>query len=175
MKFARHSHNVIRSIVMLAALCAAGGNVNADPAEDVVQAEASLQAGDLPTAMSLLRRAADLNHPLAQARLGDLLVKAEFYPQALELHRKSAEQGEAAGEFGLGRAYADGLGVPRDPALAIEWYRKAEKKEHWPALDALARAYRIGDLGLPKDIAQANALNARVRTLQAAAKKGASK
>jgi uncharacterized protein len=174
MKFALHSPIVVRSVLLLAALCAAGANVKAGPAEDVVQAEASLQAGDLPTAMSLFRRAADLNYPLAQARLGDLLVNAEFYPQALELHRKAAEQGEAAGEVGLGRAYADGLGVPRDAALALEWYRKAEKKNYWPALDALARAYRIGDLGLPKDVPQANALAARVRTLQAA-EKGATK
>jgi TPR repeat protein len=64
--------------------------------------------------------------------------------------------------------------VPRDAALALEWYRKAEKKNYWPALDALARAYRIGDLGLPKDVPQANALAARVRTLQAA-EKGATK
>ena len=174
MKSARHPHIVVRFIVLLAALCAAGANVSAGPAEDVQQAETSLQAGDLPTAMSLLRRAADQNHPLAQARLADLLVKAEFNAQALALYRKSAEQGEAAGEFGLGHMYADALGVPRDVALALEWYRKAEKKNYWPALDALARAYRIGDLGLPKDIAQANALDARVRQLQAAAK-GAAK
>jgi uncharacterized protein len=170
MKFALHSPIVVRSIALLAALCAAGANVKTGPAEDVVQAEALLQAGDLPTAMTLLRRAADQNNPAAQARLADLLVKAEFNAQALELYRKSAEQGEAAGEFGLGHLYADALGVPRDAALALEWYRKAEKKNYWPALDALARAYRIGDLGLPKDVAQANALEARVRTLQAAGK-----
>jgi uncharacterized protein len=162
---------VARCVLWLAAICAVGGNVNAGPVEDVQQAETSLQAGDLPSAMALLRRAADQNHPLAQARLADLLVKAEFYTQALELHRKSAEQGEPAGEFGLGRAYADGLGLPRDPALALEWYRKAEKKNHGPALDALARAYRTGDLGLPKDLDQAAALDARARGLSKAAAK----
>ena len=77
------------------------------------------------------------------------------------------------GEFGLGRMYADGAGVPRNPVLALEWYRKAERQNHAPTLDALARAYRTGDLGLTKDPDQANALDARVRTIRQAQGKDA--
>ena len=169
MKTTGYPHIVARCVLTLAALCASGGAVQAGPAEDVQQAEASLRAGDVFTAMSLLRKAADQNHPLAQAKLADLLHAAEFDVEAMVYYRKSAEQGEAAGEFGVGRMYADGSGVPRNSDLALEWYRKAEKKNHWPTLDALARAYRTGSLGLPKDIEQANALDARVRSLQAQA------
>lgn len=154
----------------LAALGATGVRAQAASAEELQQAEAAIRSGDVFTAMGLLRRAADRNNPLAQARLADLLHAAEFDQEALALYRKAAEQGEAAGEFGLGRMYADGSGVPRDPALALQWYRKAELKNHAPALDALARAYRSGDLGLPRDLARASALDAQVRGLQPAAK-----
>ena len=167
MKFTSQPQIVARCVLSLAALCAVG-RVDAGTVEDVQQAETSLRSGDVSTAMALLRKAADQNNALAQARLADLLHAAEFDKEALVLYQKAAEQGEAAGEYGLGRSYADGTGVPRDAALALEWYRKAEQKNYAPALDALARAYRTGSLGLAKDIEQANALDARVRVLQAA-------
>ena len=169
MKSIYHPQIVARCVLSLAALCAVG-TVESGPVEDVQQAETSLRSGDVYTAMTLLRKAADQNNALAQARLADLLHAAEFDKEALVLYQKAADQGEAAGECGLGRSYADGTGVPRDAALALEWYRKAEKKNYPPALDALARAYRTGSLGLARDIEQANALDARVRVLQTAAK-----
>lgn len=149
----------------LAALCAVCGIAFASPAEDVQRAEASLRGGDVFAAMSHLRKAADQNHGLAQARLADLLRAAQFDQEALILYRKAAQQGEAAGEFGLGRMYADGTGVPRDAALALQWYRKAQARNHVPALDALARAHRTGDLGLAKDLEQAARLDALAREL----------
>jgi len=111
--------------------------------------------------MSLLRKASDANHPLAQARLADLLHAAEFDTEAPALYQRSAQQGEAAGEFGLGVMYANGAGVKRDAAVALAWYRKAEQKNYGPAFDALARAYRTGDLGLAKDLAKAAELDAK--------------
>ena len=159
-----------RCTLWLGALFAATA-LHAGPAEDYAKADAALASGDLPTGMALMRKAADQNHPKAQARLGDLLRSAASEAEAVAMYRKSAEQGEAAGEFGLGRAYADGAGVKQDPAAALEWYRKAEKKNYAPALDALARAYRSGSLGLPRDLDQAKAYEDRVRALatQAAA------
>jgi TPR repeat protein len=147
--------------------------LHAGPAEDIAKADAALAEGDLPTGMSLLRKAANQNDAKAQARLGDLLRAAEFDAQAVEMYRKSADQGEAAGEFGLGRSYADGVGVKKDPAAALEWYRKAEQKNYAPALDALARAYRTGSLGLPRDLEHARTYDDRARVLTQAAAKGA--
>ncbi|MEJ8836792.1 tetratricopeptide repeat protein [Ramlibacter sp. AN1133] len=144
-------------------------SLHAGPAEDYAKADAALASGDLPTGMSLMRKAADQNHARAQARLGDLLRAADSESEAVALYRKSAEQGDAAGEFGLGRAYADGAGVKKDTAAALEWYRKAEKQNYAPALDALARAYRTGTLGLPRDPEQAKAYDERVRALSAQA------
>jgi TPR repeat protein len=170
MKLIPSLHVAAPCVLALAALGAFSTSVRATPAEDVAQAETASASGDFATAMSLLRKAADQNHPLAQARLADLLHAAEFDAQAIALYRKSAEQGEAAGEYGLGRMYANGSGLPRDPKVALEWYRKAEKKNYPPAIDALARAYRIGDLGLAKDLEQAGALDARARSLFSAVK-----
>ncbi len=168
MKLTGQSCIVARCAFSLAALFAFGTAAKAGPAEDFQQAEIAARTGDITTAMPLFRKAADQNHALAQARLADLLNAAEFDQEAMALYRKAAEQGEPAGEFGIGRMYRNGSGVPRDPALALEWFRKAEKKNHAPALAELARAYRAGDLGLPKDIEQADALDARVRSLMQA-------
>jgi TPR repeat protein len=164
-------HLLSRCTLWIGALFAATA-LYAGPAEDIAQADAALAQGDLPTGMRFLRKAADQNDPKAQARLGDLLRAAEFEAEAVVLYRKSAEQGEPAGEFGLGRAYADGAGVKIDPAVALEWYRKAEKKNYAPALDALARAYRNGGLGLPRDLEQARAYDERARVQAKAADKG---
>lgn len=157
-----------RCVAAVAMLCAIASGAAAGPVEDLRDAEAAAGAGDVYTAMSLLRKAADRNHPVAQARLADLLHAAEFDAEALDLYKRSAAQGEAAGEFGLGVMYANGAAVKRDDALALEWYRKAEKKNFPPALDALARAYRTGTLGLAKDVAAANELEARRKSLLAA-------
>src|SRR3954454_3567965 len=93
-----------RGCLSTAALLAACA-LHAGPAEDVQQAEVLLRGGDLPEAMALLRKAADQDHPLAMARLGDLLRAAEYEQEAVALYRKAAERGEPAGEVGLGRAY----------------------------------------------------------------------
>jgi hypothetical protein len=139
-----------RRLVAGAALFAACA-LQAGPAEDIQQADALLRGGDLPGAMALLRRAADANHPLAMARLGDLLRAAEFEAEAVVLYRKAADRGEPAGEVGLGRAYADGAGVAKDPARALELYRSAGEKGYGPAFDQLARAYLTGSLGVTAD------------------------
>lgn len=168
MKLTHHSQIVARCVLALAALCAFTSRVEAGPPEEVKEAETAMRAGDVAASMSLLRKAADQNYAPAQSALGDILAAAEFYPEALVLYRKAAEQGDGGGEFGLGRMHANGYGVPKDPVLALEWYRKAEKKNNAAALDALARAYRSGDLGLTKDLEQAGALDARVRGIRAA-------
>lgn len=135
----------------------------AGPAEDVQQADTALRGGDLPTAMALLRKAADQDHAPAQARLGDLLRAAEFDKEAVVLYKKAADKGEPGGLFGLGRALADGAGIAKDPAAALELYRKAEQKGYAPALDAIARAYRIGALGLPLDLQKAREYDQRAQ------------
>ncbi len=148
-------------------MLALAGAAWAGPKEDTEQAEQAFRSGDLIVAMTLLRKAADLGHAPAQARLADLLDAAEQDAEAVALYRKAAEQGDPAGEYGLGRMLAQGEGVARDVAQALQWYRKAVAREHVPALEALSRAYRSGDLGLTRDAQEAARLEARARALRA--------
>jgi TPR repeat protein len=134
--------------------------------DDTLRAEESLRNGDLITAMALLRKAADEGYAPAQARLADLLDVAEQDAQAVALYRKAAEQGNAAGEFGLGRMLTQGEGVARDVAQGLQWIRRAAERSHVPAVEWLARAYRSGDLGLPRDLQEAARLEAKAKTLR---------
>lgn len=162
-----HTRFLARCILALAAVGAA--SAQAGPVEDTARAETLIRSGNFVSAMDLLRQAAQQNHAPAQARLADLLLLG-LEGEALVLYRAAAAQGEPAGEYGLGRMFAEGLGgLQADPAAALEWYRKAEAKNHGPAVDALARAHRYGDLGLDKDEEKARELDARAkRILQSA-------
>ena len=64
--------------------------------------------------------------------------------------RKAAEQGDAAAQFALGWAYADGRGVPQDNGEAVKWWRAAAEQGHADAQDSLAVAYLHGR-GVPAD------------------------
>jgi TPR repeat protein len=150
----------IGAVMMVVTLAWAG------PVEDTERAEQSLRNGDLITAITLLRKAVDLGHAPAQARLADLLDVAEQDAQAVELYRQAAQQGNAAGEFGLGRMLAQGEGVERDVKQGLSWIQRAADKDHAPAIEWLARAYRAGDLGLSRDPQQAARLEERARTLR---------
>jgi TPR repeat protein len=154
---------------VLCALSLAPSTAGAAPQDDTDRAEQSLRDGDLITAMALLRKAADLGHAPAQARLADLLDVAEQDAQAVALYRKAAEQGHAAGEFGLGRMLAQGEGVARDPAQALQWIQRAAAQNHVPAIEWVARAHRSGELGLPRDAQEAARLEARAKSLRSAA------
>lgn len=166
MKLSHHSSIVAACVLALAALGTAAAQ--AGPAEDTARAETMIRTDDVVSAMGLLRSAANQNYAPAQARLADMLRAAEAYPEAIELYRKAADQNDPAGEVGLGRMYADGYGVQRDPEKALELYRKAQARNHWQAFDILARAYRAGDLGLGKDLAKAQELEAQAKALMPA-------
>jgi TPR repeat protein len=150
----------------LATLLLAAGSAQAGPREDTDRAEAALRGGDLITALALFKQAADAGHAPAQARMGDLMDAAEQNADAVAWYRKAAEQGEPAGEYGLARMAAVGKGLPRDAAQALQWLRQAVQKQHAPAIEALARAHRAGDLGLPKDPAEAARLEAQAKALR---------
>ena len=141
----------------------------ADVKQDTERAESAYRSGDLITAMALLRKAADQGYAPAQARLADLLDTAEQDAEAVALYRKAAEQGDPSGEYGLSRMLVNGEGVARDLPQALALLRKAAAKDHPPAIEALARAYRAGSLGLQRDLQEAAQLEARAKALRAQA------
>ncbi len=140
----------------------------ATPAEQLAEAEKSMSSGDLITGFRLLRAAAEAGYAPAQSRFGEILDKAEEDKEALEWYRKASEQGDAAGEYGLGMEYATGEGVAKDVAQALHWVRRAADKNFLLAVETLAAAYKTGGLGLPVDLKLSQEWFAKAAALRAA-------
>lgn len=148
-----------RALAMLFAGLAA--TALAGPAEDTERAEQTYRSGDVVGAVVLLRGAANANYAPAQVRLAAILDAAEEDAAALDLYRKAAAQGDAAGEYGVGLMHAKGEGTRKDGAEALRWYRQAAAKNYLPAVEAIAWAYLTGDLGLARDAKEAEAWGER--------------
>jgi len=58
------------------------------------------------------------------------------YRQAVEIWRPFAIAGDPDAQYNLGQAYKLGRGVPVDPKMAEDWYRKAADQGHLKARDA---------------------------------------
>jgi hypothetical protein len=76
------------------------------------------------------------------------------YGDALQWYRRSAEQGSASGEVGLGGAYYYGYGVTPDYAESMRWYRRAADQGNAAGEAGLGYLYKRGD-GVPQDDAEA--------------------
>jgi hypothetical protein len=63
------------------------------------------------------------------------------YVVAFRIWRPEAQKGVTAAEAGLGSLYAAGLGVDRDPKLAVHWLSRAAAKGHPIAQFDLAQIY----------------------------------
>ena len=85
----------------------------------------------------LLQTAILFNHLLAQDDLESL--------------RQAAEQGDAGVQSLLGLKYANGLGVPKDDAEAVRWYRLAAGQGHTDAQRLMGARY-LGGCGVLKDL-----------------------
>lgn len=120
----------------------------AAPEDDYKLGAKSLAQGDLVTAMSHLRKAADAGHAAAQAAYGQILDRSDSDEEAVAYFRKSADQGNADGQFGLGTMLASGQGVTRDLAAARKWVTLAAEQGHRLAINELALAHLSGGLGL---------------------------
>jgi len=78
-------------------------------------------------ALALLILILGLVGPATAAELDDAVAAAHRGEYATALRRLSplAEKGDARAQFDIGFMHAYGWGVPRNPAEAITWYRKA--------------------------------------------------
>lgn len=121
----------------------------ADPEEDYQKGLKSFQTGDIVGAMNPLRSAANAGDARAQALLAEILDRSEFDEEALTLYRKSAEQGNPDGMFGLGTMLLSGEGSKKkEPLLGREWIQKAAEHGHKQAINVIAQAYLKAELGL---------------------------
>lgn len=137
--------------LVTALLIVAVGPVHAGPAEDYAEGAKRYVAGDLIAAMPLLTRAADGGHAAAQAAIGEILEQADSNEEAIEYFRKSAVQGNADGQFGLGTMLASGTGAAKNIAEARKWIVLAAEQGHKLAINELALAYIVGGLDIPED------------------------
>lgn len=129
----------------------------AGPEQDTELAEMEFARGDVFAALNLWTKAAQQGYAPAQVRLGDILDKAEEDVDAAAWYRKAADQGNAAGEYGLGQMYLKGEGVKKDVEQARTYILRAAEKGNLAAVTMMLYAYRNGALGFAVDNTQANA------------------
>jgi TPR repeat protein len=134
----------------------------AGPEEDLQAGIEAFDSGDLVTAMSLYRKAADEGLAEAQVRLAYILDYSEDNEEAVHWYRAAAEQGNADGQFGLGEMYVKAEGIEQDFARAIEYFELAAENGHVQATQVLVGAYTNGGLGLAPDTGRAAYWNERM-------------
>ncbi len=118
------------------------------PEEDYQAALKADNAGDMVDAGRLFMRAAKAGHAAAQAYVALGLRTGTADKQAFEFFRKSAEQGNALGQLGLGTMYAESGVVPQDFGEARKWIGRAADQGDKKAISIMAGAYISGEFGL---------------------------
>jgi len=93
-----------------------------------------------------------------------LLARMDYvkgdYAAAIAKATPLAEAGQPRAQTLLGYMAELGLGMPVDPAKAVEYYQKAADLGYPQAIQNLAVSYRWGELGLTEDKAKARELYA---------------
>lgn len=140
--------------LLLAGLVACLLPAGAQKAPDFVAGERAYRQGDVRAAIAKLRPLADSGDAAAQALLGEILDRAERDEEAVAYYRKSAEQGNPDGAYGLAGMMAVGEGIAKDPAGARSWFEKAAQAGHEGAVRSLAMAYIEGTLGISAEARQ---------------------
>ena len=69
---------------------------------------------------------------------------AKDYERALPVCSRAAKQGDVYAQFGLGRMYYNGYGVPKNDREAVKWFRLAAKQGFASAQYDLGRMYANG-------------------------------
>ena len=77
----------------------------------------------------------------------DLRISAHYF-------RLAAENGNAAAAYKLGEAYENGVGVAKDPAVALQWYRQSAARGDMHAELRIGWFYHKG-ITMPVDLAMA--------------------
>ncbi len=120
-----------------------------DNAEAYIRvAEIYLRGDEIPKdeqrSLKWFRRAADLSSAGKVLLAGQLIRNsASNYPEAMTLCRAAAGDYHPAQRC-VGYLYRHGLGVPKDSAEALKWYRKAAGRDQTATLE-LAEMYSTGE------------------------------
>jgi TPR repeat protein len=128
----------------------AGTGAAADASRDARVARLLAQggAGHVPAAARLLAlRALDASHG------------APDPARAATLMGQAADGGDVPAMFLYANMLRAGQGVPRDDARALALYERAGDADYAPAIQALAIAWRYGELGLQADASQSKLMD----------------
>lgn len=109
---------------------------------------------DRVNSLESLRRAAESGFAPAQNELGCHCLLSDKLTEAVKWFGKSAQQGDAYGQWSLGCCYADGKGVPQDHAEAVKLFRKGAKQNLAWAQNELGFCYLVGQ-GVSQNLFQA--------------------
>jgi TPR repeat protein len=107
--------------------------------------EPSTRAGSTRAEIQLLIKAG--LEAQRRGEFGDLQIAIQRFTEAADL-------GSPEAAYYLGTMYASGSGVPKQPAIAFEHFRKSAAGKYLPGMRELAAAYLAGD-GVAKNEAEA--------------------
>ncbi|MBA2778228.1 tetratricopeptide repeat protein [Billgrantia kenyensis] len=110
--------------------------------------------------MHLFQRCADAGHPAALSLYGHMLFQRGTSPQdkarGARYVLEAAQAGNLKAQYQAGKILECGCAqYPRHEQRAVTWYARAGEAGHPLAAQRLAKAYRLGELGLPVDALQA--------------------
>ena len=125
---------------------------------------------DYRTALVWYNQAARAGHVQAMFNMGMMYLNGEGVfrsnQDAFYWISEAAKRGLAAAQYNAGVMNAYAIGCGRDEIAAVRWWRLAAEQSYPDAIRALATGYREGRFGLPKDAAQAAALERQLPTAQ---------
>jgi TPR repeat protein len=143
--------NFPRALCLVSGIVLFSGGLVAAPEDDYLAGLKSYRNGDIVGAMQPLRQASLQGHAKAQALLAEILDRTDFDDDAIALYRKSADQGDLDGMFGLGVMTVSGEGTKKDVLAGRSWILKAAEAGHVLAINAIAQGYLKGELGFTED------------------------
>jgi uncharacterized protein len=118
-------------------------------------------------AVELYRRAANADYEPAVFHLAMTYKNGNIternHSAALSYLMKSVELGGIMAAYELANWYEEGCVIEKNHTKAVEYYSIAATRGSGFALDRLARAYSVGDLGLPINKALAHELTIQLR------------
>jgi len=95
-------------------------HLNLKPGEPIYH----VQRPDLKTPVELLKKAVTQGHVAAKYELG-MRYKFTAKEEAFELFKQAAEQENTLAQYELAMCFHYGMGVEKDEAMAVQWYKKA--------------------------------------------------
>ncbi|CAD5372291.1 hypothetical protein RA210_U20274 [Rubrivivax sp. A210] len=122
-------------------LAGAAACAQAAPSDDHARALQAYKAGDVTTAMAVLRPLAKAGHAPSQSLLAFLLENADYLDEAVALYKQAAAADDPEGHAGLANLYLTGRGLAKDEKQALAHFSKAAARGHAASIDVVATAY----------------------------------